>query len=78
MKLCKDCKHFIESPSTFILDYCRHPKLGINPVYGNINPILAEAMRMDYEDRISCGIEGKWWEPKPPVKHKTFWAKLWS
>ncbi len=75
MKICKDCKHFNVHP---MLHLCRHPKLGINLVNGYNNLESAKDMRYDYEDRISCGTEGNWWEPKPPKPTKTFWAKIFG
>ena len=78
MKLCKDCKHFIKNHPVYYGDRCQHPKLGIDLVYGFNKSDRARDTRTDSEDSISCGTEGKWWEPKNTVKPKTFWAKLWS
>lgn len=72
MKLCKDCKHFKWSMELL----CGNPKVGVNLISGAPNYQYAGAMREDFEDRVSCGTEGKWWEPKPPEPAKKPWYKI--
>ena len=74
MKLCKDCKHFKGGMELL----CGNPKVGVNLISGAPNYQYAVAMREDFEDRVSCGTDGIWWEPKPIKPPKTFWAKIFG
>ena len=74
MKLCKDCKHFVNRR----FGLCQTPKLGVDPVHGTPNDKFAMLMRGDYHHIETCGPEGRWWEPKPAEPVKGFWQKFWS
>jgi len=74
MKLCKDCKHFINRG----FGLCQSPRLGVDPVHGTPNTKFAIIMRQDYTYTVSCGSDARLWEPKPVEPVKSFWQKIWS
>mgnify|MGYP000980328705 FL=1 len=77
-KFCVNCKHFAKE-DFFVV--CGNPKLGKDPVYGNLITILARNCR---ESNIACGSSGKWFEQKELVfedvkeKTKTFVDSLFD
>lgn len=58
MKLCKDCKYFDDRS---LLSYCKNPKNGIEPVYGEPNGMLASIARSK-DIGHSCGPDGNWFD----------------
>lgn len=84
-KLCINCKHFYNK-GAMKFEWCQHPNVGFSPIDGKINPSQASTQRMDFRTSVTCGSEGKWFEPKllaPPTSEKVmtsskpiFWQKL--
>lgn len=67
-KFCKDCKH-----SSINLVWCCNPKHGttLDLITGEEvkNRMFTKSSR---EYSSCCGINGTWWEPKPP----STWQKV--
>ena len=62
MKLCKDCKYFLEDTS-IVGNYtavCQHPQSARydDPVYGNHTKHSCRIMR---DNKMPCGMTGKLW-----------------
>ena len=62
MKLCKDCKFFLEDTS-IVGNYtavCQHPQSARydDPVYGNHTKHSCRIMR---DNKMPCGMTGKLW-----------------
>ena len=67
MKLCINCKWYggiRASTGSYICDEPRNQI--VHPVDGLIQRIDATWLRMAPEFQSLCGMDAKWWEPKPP------------
>ena len=65
MKLCIDCQWYGGVAIATGRDVCKHPdNKHIDPVHGLDHNYDCQQLRKK-EDM--CGLEGKWWAPKPPL-----------
>jgi hypothetical protein len=79
LKLCKDCKHL--SAGGFNL--CNSPQNGVSFLDGKPRVVLAQVSRMDkiisldnYSKVASCGMDAKFFEPKPFRKSVTLFENI--
>lgn len=81
-KFCKDCKWYKNNDNWGMgydhHDQCLCPEIqpGPNLVTGRIPRAFC---RMERLSNGKCGVEGKFWEPKPPKEIKDqFWNRVFN
>lgn len=82
LRLCKDCKHLHST----VLNFCKRPGHGVDPVTGEIQIVLASVERSptitkvgDMMHKSNCGPDGTFWEKKEHVfVPKEKWWKFWK
>lgn len=66
MKLCIHCKHYGGIRAQDGQAVCVEPRNNfVHPVDGLKHKYNARELRLSH-DPDQCGMDAKWWEPKPP------------